>query len=303
MTTTHSPHATDLEPVVVPEAEAEYEPQDRRVKRRRKFPILTALAGGWLVVVVIAAVFADLLPIADPEAVGTAYRAAPGTGAGLLGTDALGRDLLSRVIYGARYSLAVAFGATAIAAVIGTAIGLLAGYRRGRTDLAAEIITSTILAFPPLIFLIALSAALEPSVRMLVLGLAIIATPSFVRVARASTIANASREYVQAAQTLGAPTLRILILELLPNVVRPAASFALVITATMIVAEGSLSFLGLGVPPEVPSWGGMIAQGQDDLARNPHIVAIPGIVFFLTVYSLNTMGDELTARFGTGDRS
>lgn len=303
MTTTHSPRHTDVDPVVVEDAADHYDPQDPGAGRRRKRSYATVVAGVWLVVVVLAAVFADLLPIADPEAVGTAYRATPGTGGALLGTDALGRDVLSRVVYGARYSLAVAFGATAIAVVIGTAVGLLAGYRRGRTDLVTEIATSTILAFPPLIFLIALSAALEPSVRMLVLGLAIVATPSFVRVARASTIANADREYVQAARTLGAPMPRILLRELLPNVARPAASFALVIAATLVVAEGSLSFLGLGVPPEVPSWGGMIAQGQDDLARAPHIVAIPGLVFFLTVYSLNTMGDELTARFGKGDRA
>lgn len=303
MTTTHHPQHADIDPVLIDDVASESDPQDAVPRRRRTRSYVTVVAGVWLVVVVIAAVFADLLPIADPEAVGTAYRATPGTGGALLGTDALGRDILSRVVHGARYSLAVAFGATAIAAVIGTALGLLAGYRRGRTDLATEILTSTVLAFPPLIFLIALSAALEPSVRMLVLGLAIVATPSFVRVARAATIANAGREYVQAAQTLGAPMLRILLRELLPNVVRPAASFALVIAATLVVAEGSLSFLGLGVPPEVPSWGGMIAQGQDDLARAPHIVAIPGLVFFLTVYSLNTMGDELTARFGKGDRS
>lgn len=309
MTTSHptrSAHSTEdpvAEPVVMDDAVAEYDPKGDGRKSRRKRPLLTVFATGWLVVVLIAAVFADLLPLADPEAVGAAYRATPGTGGALLGTDALGRDMLSRVVYGARFSLAVAFGATAIAAVVGMAIGLLAGYRRGRTDLATEILTSTILAFPPLIFLIALSAALEPSVRMLVFGLAIVATPSFVRVARAATIANAGREYVQAAQTLGAPTVRILVRELLPNVARPAASFALVIAATLVVAEGSLSFLGLGVPPEVPSWGGMIALGQDDLARAPHIVAIPGLVFFLTVYSLNTMGDELTARFGKGDRS
>ena len=270
--------------------------------RRRRRPVLAVLAGIWLALIVAAAVFADLLPIADPEAVGTAYRAEPGTVGAVLGTDALGRDMLSRVIHGARLSLAVAFGATAIAAVVGTAIGLIAGYRRGRTDLATDILTSTILAFPPLIFLIALAAALEPSVRVLVIGLAIVATPSFVRVARAATIANATREYVQAAQTLGASSLRIILRELLPNVIRPAASFALVIAATLVVAEGSLSFLGLGVPPPASSWGGMIAQGQDDLARAPHIVAIPGLFFFLTVYSLNTMGDELTARFGKGDR-
>lgn len=270
--------------------------------KRRRPSIVTVLAIAWLAIIISAALLADLLPLSDPGAVGTAYRAEPGTAGAILGTDALGRDLLSRVVHGARLSLSVAFGATAVAAVVGTAIGLFAGYLRGGADFATEILTSTVLAFPPLILLIALAAALDPSVRMLVIGLAIVGVPSFVRVARAATIAHASREYVQAAHTLGASTLRIVTRELLPNIVRPALSFALVIAATLVVAEGSLSFLGLGVPPPAPSWGGMIAQGQNDLARAPFIVAVPGIAFFLTVYSLNTLGDELSARFGKGDR-
>lgn len=271
-------------------------------QRRRRPPVVTVLAVAWLAVIISAAVLADVLPLPDPGAVGTAYRAEPGTAGAILGTDALGRDLLSRVVHGARLSLSVAFGATAVAAVVGTAIGLFAGYLRGKADFATEILTSTVLAFPPLILLIALAAALDPSVRMLVIGLAIVGVPSFVRVARAATIAHSSREYVQAAHTLGASTLRIVTRELLPNVVRPVLSFALVIAATLVVAEGSLSFLGLGVPPPAPSWGGMIAQGQNDLARAPFIVAVPGIAFFLTVFSLNTLGDELSARFGKGDR-
>ena len=271
-------------------------------RQRRRPSIITVLAVAWLAIIISAAALADFLPLPDPGAVGTAFRAEPGTAGAILGTDALGRDLLSRVIYGARLSLSVAFGATAVAAVVGTTIGLFAGYLKGGADFATEILTSTVLAFPPLILLIALAAALDPSVRMLVIGLAIVGTPSFIRVARAATIAHAGREYVQAAHTLGASTLRIVVRELLPNVVRPALSFALVIAATLVVAEGSLSFLGLGVPPPAPSWGGMIAQGQNDLARAPYIVAVPGIAFFLTVYSLNTLGDELSARLGKGDR-
>lgn len=270
--------------------------------RRRRLPVAVWLALGWLVAVIGAAVLADLLPIADPHAIGRSYRAEPGTAGALLGTDALGRDILARAVHGARLSLAVAFGATAIAAIVGTTIGMIAGYRRGAVDLGTDILTSTILAFPPLIFLIATVAALDPGVRTLVLGLAIVATPSFVRVARAATIADSTKEYVLAAQTLGASTLRILVRELLPNVVRPVLSFALVIAATLVVAEGSLSFLGLGVPPPAPSWGGMIANGQGDLARAPHIVMVPGLFFFLTVYSLNRIGDEVSARLGKVQR-
>lgn len=291
---------TEATPVV---AAAEQTTKSATPGRQRRRPsIITVLAVAWLAIIISAAALADFLPLPDPGAVSTAFRAEPGTAGAILGTDALGRDLLSRVIYGARLSLSVAFGATAVAAVVGTAIGLFAGYLKGGADFTTEILTSTVLAFPPLILLIALAAALDPSVRMLVIGLAIVGTPSFIRVARAASIAHTGREYVQAAHTLGASTLRIVLRELLPNVVRPALSFALVIAATLVVAEGSLSFLGLGVPPPAPSWGGMIAQGQNDLARAPYIVAVPGIAFFLTVYSLNTLGDELSARLGKGDR-
>lgn len=272
----------------------------RKVRSRPSIAVILAVV--WIALIVGAALFADLLPVADPDAIGRSYRDEPGTAGALLGTDALGRDILSRVLHGARMSLAVAFGATAIAAVVGTTIGMIAGYRRGAVDLGTDILTSTILAFPPLIFLIALVAALQPGLRTLVLGLAIVATPSFLRVARAATIADATKEYVLAAQTLGASSLRILTRELLPNVLRPVLSFALVIAATLVVAEGSLSFLGLGVPAPAPSWGGMIAQGQGDLARAPHIVLVPGLFFFLTVYSLNRIGDEVSARLGKGQR-
>ena len=272
------------------------------VRIRRRPPLSVMLAVFWLFLVVAAAILAGLLPIADPNAVGSVYRAEPGTGGALLGTDALGRDMLARVVHGARMSLAVAFGATAVAAVIGTVIGMIAGYRRGAVDLGTDILTSTVLAFPPLIFLIATVAALQPGLRTLVVGLAIVATPSFVRVARAATIADSSKEYVLAAQTLGASSLRVLTRELLPNVVRPVLSFALVIAATLVVAEGSLSFLGLGVPAPAPSWGGMIAEGQGDLARAPHIVLVPGLFFFLTVYSLNRIGDEVSARLGKAQK-
>ena len=272
------------------------------VRTRRRPPVSVMLAVSWLFLVVAGAVLAGILPIADPNEVGTVYRAEPGTGGALLGTDALGRDMLARVVYGARMSLAVAFGATAVAAVAGTVIGMIAGYRRGAVDLGTDILTSTVLAFPPLIFLIATVAALQPGVRTLVVGLAIVATPSFVRVSRAATIADSSKEYVLAAQTLGASPLRVLTRELLPHVVRPVLSFALVIAATLVVAEGSLSFLGLGVPAPAPSWGGMIAEGQGDLARAPHIVLVPGVFFFLTVYSLNRIGDEVSTRLGKAQK-
>ncbi|MEE2035020.1 ABC transporter permease [Rhodococcus chondri] len=268
-----------------------------RGRKRRNTGVL--FASGWIALIVLAAVFADFLPLAEPDAIGSQTSMRPFTSLQhLLGTDILGRDLLSRSIFGARVSLAVALGATTLAVVIGGTLGIVAGYVRGWTETGFEIVMNSILAFPPLIFLIAIVAALQPGIGTLVLGLALVAVPSFARIARATTLSLTSKEFVLAAKTLGASPWRIMARELLPNVVIPVLSFALVMAATLVVAEGSLSFLGLGIPPPAPSWGGMIAEAQYKLADHPHLVLVPAVFFFLTVFSLNKLGDWATAKIG-----
>lgn len=269
----------------------------RRTRGRRN---LGAVLGfGWVALIVCAAAFADLLPLAAPDAISPQTSMRPFTSLDhILGTDILGRDLLSRSIFGARVSLAVALGATTLAVVIGGTLGILAGYVRGWTETGFEVVMNSILAFPPLIFLIAIVAALQPGTGTLVLGLALVAVPSFARIARATTLSLANKEFVLAAKTLDASPWRIMVRELLPNVVIPVLSFALVMAATLVVAEGSLSFLGLGIPPPAPSWGGMIAEAQYKLADYPHLVLVPAVFFFLTVFSLNKLGDWATAKIG-----
>ncbi|WP_280461678.1 ABC transporter permease [Nocardia carnea] len=271
-----------------------------RTAGRRTRRNIGALCGAiWLIIITLAAIAAPVLPLPDPGKITDQYSIPPfRQAAHILGTDPLGRDLLSRVIHGAQVSLAVAIGATFLALVIGTALGLAAGFFRRSVDTAFDIGTNTVLAFPPLILLIALVAVMEPSIGTLTVGLGLVGMPTFARIARANTIAFAGREFVTASKALGASTFRILVREILPNVALPVFSFAIVVAATLVVAEGSLSFLGLGVPPPAPSWGGMIAAERESLYESPYLVLVPGMFFFLTVLSLNLTGDWARDRIG-----
>lgn len=266
---------------------------------QKKRPFLAWLCYGFLALIVLLAVFADLLPIpANNIPVGPS-RLAPQWGSVdlLLGTDSFGRSLLSRSIYGARVSLVVGGVAGLAGLMIGTLLGMLAGYYGRRTEWFISLLADAMLAFPPLILLLALSSILTPSVTTILIGLTLVTIPTFIRLARATTISWSSREFVKAAKNLGAGNSRILLKEILPNVVPTLGAFFPIVIAALIVAEGSLSFLGLGIPPPQPSWGGMINDGKAALATSPHIVFVPAAVIFLTVFSLNQIGDHLRARF------
>ncbi|MEV3964188.1 ABC transporter permease [Nocardia sp. NPDC050193] len=284
---------------VPPEAPPGAAPAEGTIKRRARRNIGALCGAIWLITITLAAVAAPVLPLPDPGKITDQYSIPPfRQAAHILGTDPLGRDLLSRVIHGAQISLSVAIGATFLALVIGTALGLAAGFFRRCVDTAFDIGTNTVLAFPPLILLIALVAVMKPSIGTLTVGLGLVGMPTFARIARANTIAFAGREFVTASKALGASTFRIILREILPNVALPVFSFAIVVAATLVVAEGSLSFLGLGVPPPAPSWGGMIAAERESLYEAPYLVLVPGMFFFLTVLSLNLTGDWARGRIG-----
>lgn len=265
------------------------------LSRGRRLGPLFWCALGWMALVFAAALLADLLPLPSPTDMDMLERRGPISALHWLGTDGLGRDELARLIYGARISLTVGLCAPVIGVTIGGALGLLAGYFRGRFETWVVGSMDVLLAFPPLILALAVTAFLGQSIPNLTLILGVLGIPAFMRVARASTLTLARREFVVAAQALGASHARILLRELLPNVMLPLAAFFLLGVAVTIVAEGALSFLGLGVPPPISSWGSMIGEGRESLEVAPQLAFLPAIAMFLTVLSFNLVGDTLRA--------
>jgi peptide/nickel transport system permease protein len=252
-------------------------------------------ASAWLAIILALAILAPVLPLQNPTDMDMLERRAAFSAEHWLGTDGLGRDELSRVIYGARVSLVVGLCAPVIGLTIGGALGLIAGYFRGRFESFVVGSMDVLLAFPPLIFALAVTAYLGQSILNLTCVLGVLNIPAFMRVARAATLTLARREFVIAAQALGASHARILLRELLPNVMLPLLAFFLLGVAVNIVVEGALSFLGLGVPPPISSWGSMIGEGRESLDVAPRLAFIPAIVMFLTVLSFNLVGDTLRA--------
>ncbi|MBR1283378.1 ABC transporter permease [Bradyrhizobium sp. AUGA SZCCT0177] len=264
-------------------------------RRGRRLGPLFWMAIVWMMFVFTVAIFADVLPLPSPTDMDMLEKRAPFSAEHWLGTDGLGRDELARVIYGARISLIVGLFAPIIGLTFGGALGMLAGYFRGRFESVVVGSMDVLLAFPPLILALAVTAYLGQSILHLTFILGLLGVPAFMRVARAATLTLARREFVIAAQALGATHTRILLRELLPNVMLPLFAFFLLAVAITIVAEGSLSFLGLGVPPPISSWGSMIGEGRESLEMAPRLAFIPAIAMFLTVLSFNLVGDTLRA--------
>lgn len=262
-------------------------------RRPRRLGVLFWGAIGWMALVFAVAILADVLPLPSPTDMDMLERRAPISVEHWLGTDGLGRDELARLIYGARISLVVGLCAPMIGLVIGGALGMLAGYVRGRFETLVVGSMDVLLAFPPLILALAVTAFVGQSILNLTCILGVLGIPAFMRVARAATLTLARREFVIAAQALGATHARILLRELLPNVLLPLVAFFLLGVAITVVAEGALSFLGLGVPPPISSWGSMIGEGRESLDMAPRLAFFPAFAFFLTVLSFNLVGDTL----------
>lgn len=272
--------------------------QARRPNRRPRLGLsfVETLALGWLLLLIVGALSVDLLPIPDPNAADyTAYRAGPSADH-WLGTDELGRDTFSRILHGARISLSVSAFSVALGLTVGATLGLAAGYFRGLVDTTVSIVADVILAFPVLILIMTIVAIRGASVTGLVLGLGVATVPAFYRMARAHTLTWSQREFMTAARTLGARRGRLLFRELLPMVLPPLLSYALVIAALVVMAEGALSFLGYGVRPPSASWGSMISSGRQSLETDPRIVAVPAVTLVLTILSFNAVGNRLERR-------
>lgn len=250
------------------------------------------------VVVVMAALFGPWITPFDPDSQDITQRLLPplsSTDEGLhvLGTDALGRDMLSRLIVGSRVSLLVGVAAVLVSGVIGVLFGLLAGYDDRRIGRVLMGITDIQLAIPFLVLALAVVAVLGPSLFNLIMVLGVTGWVQYARIVRAEVLVLKDREFVQAARALGASTLRILGRHLLPNVTSSVVVISSLQVAKMILFESSLSFLGLGVPPSIPTWGGMIADGRDYVSYAWWVAAVPGLAIFITVVGINLVGDRL----------
>jgi peptide/nickel transport system permease protein len=258
---------------------------------RLGFAFWAAIA--WIAALLAAAVFADLLPLPSPTDMDMLERRAMPSAAHWLGTDSLGRDVAARLVFGARVSLTIGMCAPLIGLALGGTLGLLAGYFRGRFDTFVRGGVDVLLAFPPLVLALAVTAFLGQSLLNMTLILGFLGIPVFTRVARSATLAWAQREFVTAARALGATHARIMVHELLPNVALSLGAFLLISVAVTIIVECALSFLGLGVPPPQPSWGSMIGEGRESLDSAAWLAFTPAGVMFATVLAFNLVGDTV----------
>jgi len=246
-----------------------------------------------IVSVVLVAIFAPVVAPYDPLATSwSAIRKAP-SAAHWFGTDEIGRDVLSRVIWGARASLLAGVVAALISLSIGVPIGLLAGYAGGRTDMLISRLTDAVLACPFLILAIALAAFLGPSLTNAMIAIGVSATPVFIRLTRGQTLAIKAEDFVLAARAIGNPPWRVAIVHVLPNVVPALIVQATLAIAAAVIAEASLSFLGLGQQPPAPSWGSMLNTAKNYMDNAPWMAIWPGLSIFLLVLSFNLVGDGL----------
>ena len=267
-----------------------------RAPRRGRWSKRAPLGAVVVVLVVVVALTAPLLAPYDPieQDLGNVL-AEPGR-AHLLGTDNVGRDVLSRVIWGTRVSLVAGFVSVAIAALSGGVLGLLAGYWGGRVDELVMRVMDAVLSFPPLVLALALGAVLGAGLTGVLIALGVVYTPIFARLMRGQVLSVKTRDYVEAARALGAPGWWIARRHVLPNAVTPIVVQASLSVAFAILAEASLSFLGLGVQPPAASWGSTINAGRGYLRQAPWIVFGPGAALFVTVVGLSLAGDAVRDR-------
>jgi peptide/nickel transport system permease protein len=249
-----------------------------------------------LLALVAIAVFASSLAPADPLRHNLENDLIPYSPEHPLGTDKLGRDILSRILFGARISLLVGLSTVALSLSLGLMIGSLAGYLGGWIDQLIMRLVDILLAFPGILLAIAFTAVLGPGLNHVILALSLICWTGYARLVRGEILGLREREFVQAARAMGCKPSRVVLVHLLPNLLPPVLVQATFGLAGAIIAEGSLSFLGLGVEPPTPSWGSMLNEGRQFLLVAPHLTAYPGTAIMLTVLGLNLVGDALQDR-------
>ncbi|MBR1123537.1 ABC transporter permease [Bradyrhizobium lablabi] len=247
-----------------------------------------------MVLFVWTALSADLISRYDPLTVDSAHRLAPPSWQHWLGTDSFGRDVWARIIHGARISLAVGIGSTALGATLGVIVGLVSGYLSGWVDLVFQRITDILQSLPLLVLALVMTAALGPSLPNVIIAIAIPLIPTVSRVIRANTLALREQPFVEAAKSIGMSETRIAIRHVLPNTLAPLIVLATAQLGSTILTEASLSFLGLGIPEPYPSWGRMLSESAAEYVRTaPWLVIFPGVAISLAVFGTNLFGDAL----------
>jgi dipeptide transport system permease protein len=252
-----------------------------------------------LTIVALMAIFADFIAPYSPIAQFREFSKLPpawedgGNWKFILGTDALGRDMLSRLIFGARISLFIGLSVMAVSVVVGVGLGLTAAFLGGLADTLIMRVMDLILSIPGLVLAILVVAVLGPSLTNTIVAVAVVALPNYVRLVRASALGELSKEYVTAARVAGVRTLRLMLVTVLPNCLAPLIVQAALGVSNAILEAAALGFLGLGAQPPIPEWGAMLADSREFIRSNPWIVTLPGLAILVTVISINLMGDGL----------
>src|SRR5438067_3398081 len=265
--------------------------------RRLRANRLTLIGTTLTLLIVALALLANQIAPYDPTALNARHRLEAPTADFRFGTDRLGRDVLSRVVHGARSSLGIAATSVIVSLIVGSTLGLLAGYFGGAIDLVIGRFMDVLFSFPALLLAIAVAAMLGPGVRNAALAIAVVYTPLFARVIRGPVISERHRDYVQAARVIGASAPTIIWRHILPNVVSPIIIQGSSALSTAILIEAALSYIGLGTQPPAPSWGTMLSEGRTFLETAPWMSIFPGLAIALTVLAFNLLGDGLRDAF------
>ncbi|WP_339149382.1 MULTISPECIES: ABC transporter permease [unclassified Sutcliffiella] len=253
-----------------------------------------AMAGAFIIIfVILMGIFAPLLATHDPNTTNVMNKLQGPSAENYLGTDDVGRDIFSRLLYGARISLGIGFLSTILGAVVGVTLGIVSGYYGRWVDSLIMRICDVLLAFPGILLALAIVSVLGASTRNVIIAVAFYAIPSFARIVRGSTLSVKKLEYIDAIKAMGAKDFRIIFKHILPNIMSPIIVQATLYIASAIITASALSFLGMGTRPPTAEWGAMLSQGRSYIAQAPHITLFPGLVILLVVIGFNLMGDGL----------
>lgn len=271
--------------------------QERKSKNRRikKFAKNIQIISGVAIIAtfIVIALLAPIIAPMDPLDIAVQRRLQGPSAEHFLGTDELGRDVLSRIIFGTRISLVVGAASTLFGAIVGVTFGIISGYYGGKTDALIMRFMDVLLAFPGILLALAIVAILGASTTNTVIAVSIFAIPTFARIVRGSVLSVKKLEYIDAIKAMGATDSRIILKHVLPNVISPIIVQATLYVATAIVIAASLSFLGMGTQPPTPEWGTMLSNGREFLRQAPHLTMYPGIMILLVVLGFNLIGDGL----------